>query len=95
MQCRYDLDAIQKKNLKLKGNLTSTAPQMSFSVLHRERPSVIAPAISSMYFSRVSVSISFKIWSLFSIARDCRILLTKAVCRLREESSLAVSEGRS
>lgn len=66
---------------------TSTALQTSFSVLQRAIPSTTAPAISSTYFSRDKDSISFMIWSWFSVPRDCRNRLMRAVCRFRDESN--------
>jgi len=57
----------------------STALQTSLSVLQRAIPSTTAETISSMYFSKERVSISLRIWSWLSIAKDWRIRLIKAV----------------
>ena len=65
---------------------TSTAFQMSFSVLHFKIPSATAPTISSTYFSRERDSMSFRIESRFSRPTDWRMRLIRAVCLLSEES---------
>lgn len=67
--------------------LTSAALHTSFSVLQRAIPSSTAPASSSTYFSKDSVSMSLIIWSRFSAPTDWRMRLINAVCRFREESS--------
>ena len=67
---------------------TSTALQISFSVLHLPTPSTAAPAISSMYFSKLNESMSLRICSRFSAPIDWRIRLIKAVCLFNDESSL-------
>jgi hypothetical protein len=65
---------------------TSVALQTSFSVLQRAIPSGIAAAISSMYFSSASWSMSFRIRSRFSAPMVSLMRLMNAVCRLSDES---------
>lgn len=84
---------ISQSNGTLATPLTSTAPHTSFSVLHLPIPSIVAPAISSMYFSRERVSMSLRIWSRFSEANDCLMRFMSAVWRFKDESSFASSVG--
>lgn len=66
--------------------VTSVALHTSFSVLQRPTPSIMALAISSMYFSSERDSISLRIESLFSLPIDRRIRLMSVVCLFKDES---------
>ncbi len=73
--------------------LTSTALQTSLSDLHRAKPSKVALAISSMYFSRLSAEMSLRSWSRLSDAMESFMRLIRAVCRFKDESSCPRDSG--